>query len=193
MGMMPHPERALYQVNTPDYHLKKERAKRNNEPLPEILENNVMIFKNAVDYAKQHGGNQMEDYREIIRQNLHNVLDSGYIPELGKHKSGKVRDVHFTSDKIGDPIIMVASDRVSSFDHILSRRIPFKGMVLNLFNKWAMDNSKDIVPNASVESPHPSVLIQKYYKNIMVECVVSIVSIFIAVGEDNLVVFFEFC
>ena len=45
-------------------------------------------------------------------------------------------------------------------------------MVLNLFNKWAMDNTKDIMPNASEESPHPSVIIQKFYKNIMIECVV---------------------
>ncbi|MBD3303529.1 hypothetical protein GF343_00120 [Candidatus Woesearchaeota archaeon] len=113
-----------------------------------------------------------EEYKKIIKENLYITLDFGYIPELGKHKSGKVRDIHFTSDRIGSNIVMVASDRVSAFDHVLDRSIPFKGQVLNLLNQWAMENTKDIVPNASVDSPHPSVIIQKLYKNIMIECVV---------------------
>ncbi len=115
---------------------------------------------------------KVTEYKNIIKGNLYNVIDSGYIPELGLHKAGKVRDVHFTSKEIGKPIIMVASDRVSVFDHILNRRIPFKGQILNLLNKWAFEHLKDIIPNASLESPHTNVLIQKYYKNIMVECVV---------------------
>ena len=114
----------------------------------------------------------MENYNETIRKNLNNVLDSGFIPELGEHKSGKVRDIHFTSLEVGKPIIMVASDRVSVFDHVLDRRIPFKGRILNLLNTWAMKNTEDIIPNASMNSPHANVLVQKYYKNIMVECVV---------------------
>src|SRR3989338_5215781 len=114
----------------------------------------------------------MENYNETIRKNLNNVLDSGFIPELGEHKSGKVRDIHFTSLEVGKPIIMVASDRVSVFDHVLDRGIPFKGRILNLLNTWAFKNTEDIIPNASMSSPHANVLVQKYYKNIMVECVV---------------------
>ena len=114
----------------------------------------------------------MENYKEIIARNIGNTLDSGHIPELGRHKSGKVRDIHFTSLEIGKPIVMVASDRVSAFDHILDRRIPFKGRVLNLLNSWAFRRTEDITPNASMESPHANVLVQKYYKNVMVECVV---------------------
>lgn len=116
--------------------------------------------------------NKETKYKEIIKANLHNTLNSGYVPELGTHKSGKVRDIHFTSLEVGKPIVMVASDRVSSFDFVLDRRIPFKGMVLNQFNEWAFENSKDIITNASMESPHPNIVVQKYYKNIMVECVV---------------------
>lgn len=112
------------------------------------------------------------DYKTLIRKNLDNTLPFGFVPELGRHRSGKVRDVHFTSDKLGSPVVMVASDRISSFDHILSRQIPFKGRVLNLFNKWAFENSADIVPNASLESPHPNVIVQKLCKNVMIECVV---------------------
>ena len=111
-------------------------------------------------------------YKEEIKKNLYNTLDNGYIPELGTHKKGKVREIHFTSDEIGAPIVMVASDRVSSFDRVLNRRIPFKGQILNKFNEWAFEKTEDIIPNAAVESPHPNVVVQKYYKNIMVECVV---------------------
>ena len=113
-----------------------------------------------------------KEYKKEIEKNLYNTLDNGYIPELGTHKKGKVREIHFTSEKIGTPIVMVASDRVSSFDYVLSRRIPFKGQILNKFNEWAFENTKDIIPNAAVKSPHPNVVVQKYYENIMVECVV---------------------
>ena len=113
-----------------------------------------------------------KEYEETIRRNLQNTLEYGFVPELGKHKSGKVRDIHFTSLEVGKPIIMIASDRISCFDHILEQKIPFKGQVLNLLNSWAFENTKDIVPNALLKSPHPSVVIQNYYKNVMIECVV---------------------
>ena len=110
--------------------------------------------------------------KELIAENINNTLESGYVPELGMHRSGKVRDVHFRSKEIGSPIIMIASDRVSVFDHILDRRIPFKGRVLNMLNKWAFVHTEDIIQNASAKSPHVNVLVQKYCRNIMVECVV---------------------
>ena len=52
MGMMPHPERAIYSVSEPEFQLKKEKAKRNENQLPEFIESNLKIFKNAVDYVK---------------------------------------------------------------------------------------------------------------------------------------------
>lgn len=115
---------------------------------------------------------EKDNYKEIIRRNIGNTLGSGFIPELGRHKQGKVRDVHFTALEVGRPIVMVASDRISCFDHVLEQRIPFKGAVLTLLNRWAFENSKDIVPNAMVQSPHPNVVVQRYYRNIMIECVV---------------------
>lgn len=108
----------------------------------------------------------------IIKKNLKNTLECGYIPELGKHLAGKVRDVHFTSPNIGEPIIMVATDRVSVFDHVLNRQIPFKGNILNKFADWAFDNTEDIIPNARMKSPHSNIIIQKRCKNLMVECIV---------------------
>jgi len=109
-----------------------------------------------------------KEYKEIIKANLDNVLESGYIPELKEHKKGKVRDVHSAEDKL----IMVASDRVSCFDHVLSRCIPYKGAVLNLFNQWAMENSTDVIRNAMLPSPDTNVIIQKKLENVGFECVV---------------------
>lgn len=113
----------------------------------------------------------MNEYKKIIKDNLNNVLKDGFVPELGRHMIGKVRDVHFTDDKVGSPIVMIASDRVSCFDHVLSRQIPFKGNVLNRFTEWAFENTKDIVDNALISSPHPNVLIQKQMKKLDFEFV----------------------
>lgn len=52
MGMMPHPERAIYSISEPEFQLKKEIAKRDNKEMPELIETNFMIFKNAVESVK---------------------------------------------------------------------------------------------------------------------------------------------
>jgi phosphoribosylformylglycinamidine synthase len=52
MGMMPHPERAIYSVSEPEFQLRKEMAKRDNREMPEFIESNLKIFKNAVKYVK---------------------------------------------------------------------------------------------------------------------------------------------
>lgn len=106
--------------------------------------------------------------KERIARNLTTVLHSGFIPELGKHTEGKVRDVHLSNDNL----VMVASDRVSAFDKVLSRRIPYKGMVLNEFNRWAMQLTADIVQNASLQSPDPNVVIQRAFPNVGFELIV---------------------
>jgi len=113
-----------------------------------------------------------QEYKELIKENLFNTLSSGFIPGMGIHKPGKVRDVHFTSDEIGQPIVMISSDRVSCFDNILSRQIPFKGKVLNLFSQWAFEQTKDIVGNAMIKSPHDNAVIQKTMNKINYEFVI---------------------
>ena len=63
--------------------------------------------------------------------------------EYKPFKSGKVREMY----DVGDSIIMVATDRISAFDHILKNMIVKKGTVLTQISKFWFDLTKDIVPN----------------------------------------------
>lgn len=51
MGMMPHPERGLYSTHEPEYQLRKELLRREGKTVPELIETNFKIIKNAVDFA----------------------------------------------------------------------------------------------------------------------------------------------
>lgn len=81
---------------------------------------------------------------------------------------GKVRDVY----SIGDKLIMIASNRISAFDHILPKPIPYKGQVLNLIAEHFLKASKDLVPNWLDKVPHPKVSIGKSCEPIKLEMVV---------------------
>lgn len=81
---------------------------------------------------------------------------------------GKVRDVY----DLGDKLIMVASDRISAFDHILPSAIPFKGQVLNQIAQHFLEATKDIVPNWLVATPDPSVSIGIKAESIKIEMVI---------------------
>ncbi len=81
---------------------------------------------------------------------------------------GKVRDVY----TIGDQLVMVASDRISSFDHILSRPIPYKGQVLNQIASYFIEHTKDICPNWIDAVPDPNVAVGKACDPIRVEMVI---------------------
>jgi len=68
---------------------------------------------------------------------------------------GKVRDVY----TIGDQLVMVASDRISSFDHVLPKPIPYKGQVLNQIATHFLEATRDIVPNWLVATPDENVAV----------------------------------
>lgn len=81
---------------------------------------------------------------------------------------GKVRDVY----RIQDQLVIVVSDRISAFDHILPRPIPYKGQVLNQIAAHFLDACKDIVPIWLDHVPHPNVSIGKIAEPIKIEMVV---------------------
>ena len=68
---------------------------------------------------------------------------------------GKVRDVY----TIGDKLVMVASDRISAFDHILPRPIPYKGQVLNQIAAHFLEATREIAPNWLLATPDPNVAV----------------------------------
>ena len=82
---------------------------------------------------------------------------------------GKVRDV-YTVDN--DKLIMIASDRISAFDHVLPKGIPYKGQVLNQIAAKFLDATEDILPNWKESSPDPSVTIGKRCEPFKVEMVI---------------------
>ncbi|HRE37356.1 MAG TPA: phosphoribosylaminoimidazolesuccinocarboxamide synthase [Chitinophagaceae bacterium] len=82
---------------------------------------------------------------------------------------GKVRDVY----SIGDQwLVMVASDRISAFDVILPRPVPFKGQVLNQIAAYMLNATKDICPNWLVSVPAPNVSVGKKCVPYKIEMVV---------------------
>ena len=82
---------------------------------------------------------------------------------------GKVRDVYTLGE---DLLVMVASDRISAFDHVLPKGIPHKGQVLNQVATHFLNKTKDIVPNWLMATPDPAVAIGKACEPLKVEMVI---------------------
>ncbi len=82
---------------------------------------------------------------------------------------GKVRDVYNIDD---DLMVMVASDRISAFDVILPKGIPFKGQVLNQIAAKFLDATQDIVPNWKLATPDPMVTVGLKCEGFPVEMII---------------------
>ena len=74
-------------------------------------------------------------------------------PNQRSFYKGKVRDVY----GIGDHLLMITSDRISAFDVVLPKLIPFKGQVLNQIASYFLQKTADIVPNWLIATPDPNV------------------------------------
>lgn len=83
--------------------------------------------------------------------------------------NGKVRDVYSVGD---DKLVMVATDRISAFDVILPKGIPFKGQVLNQIAAKFLDDTKDICPNWKLATPDPMVTVGIRCEGFPVEMIV---------------------
>ncbi|HEY4525042.1 MAG TPA: phosphoribosylaminoimidazolesuccinocarboxamide synthase [Candidatus Paceibacterota bacterium] len=95
------------------------------------------------------------------------VLRETNFKNLGKKKTGKVRDIYEQKDRL----ILITTDRHSSFDRIIAH-VPHKGQVLNQITAYWMDATKDIVQNALLSIPDENVCVAKRCKLVPVEAVV---------------------
>lgn len=78
------------------------------------------------------------------------------LPNQSKFYKGKVRDVYTIAD---ETLVMVVSDRISAFDHVLPEGIPYKGQVLSQIAAKFLDATSDIVPNWKQATPDPNVTV----------------------------------
>jgi phosphoribosylaminoimidazole-succinocarboxamide synthase len=69
---------------------------------------------------------------------------------------GKVREVYNINDEL---LVMIASDRLSAFDIIMPKQIPFKGQILNQIAHYMLNETRDLVPNWLLDSPDPNVAV----------------------------------
>ncbi len=88
--------------------------------------------------------------------------------EFGEVYHGKVRDTYAH----GDRLILVTSDRISAFDHVLKQTIPFKGQVLNQLAGYFFEKTADVARNHIIEIPDPNVTIAHKCDTVPVEFVV---------------------
>jgi phosphoribosylaminoimidazole-succinocarboxamide synthase len=104
---------------------------------------------------------------DVLRAQLPHTLRQLDVPALGELYRGKVRDNYSR----GDRIVMITTDRVSAFDHVLGT-IPFKGEILSRLTTFWFDKVKDIAPLHLVDTPDPSVMVVRRAKPFPVEIIV---------------------
>lgn len=103
-----------------------------------------------------------------IAEQLNHTLGVTHFPSFGQRYQGKVRDTYQKDDKL----ILVTTDRISAFDHILRQTIPFKGQVLNRLAAFFFEQTKDVSPNHVISVPDPNVTIAQRCETVPIEFVV---------------------
>lgn len=101
---------------------------------------------------------------------MNSIVETSFnLPSCTFFYKGKVRDVYTIRDEL---LIMVTTDRISAFDVVLPRGIPYKGQVLNQIAAEFLDATEDIVPNWKIAVPDPMVMVGRYCVPYKVEMVV---------------------
>jgi len=104
---------------------------------------------------------------KVLREGLHQVIESTDFQGLGRRESGKVRDIYLQAGRR----ILVTTDRISAFDCILGT-IPFKGQVLNQIAAFWFEQTRDIAPNHVEAVPDPNVMVVRECEQLPLEFVV---------------------
>jgi phosphoribosylaminoimidazole-succinocarboxamide synthase len=105
--------------------------------------------------------------QEILRAQLPHCLERTELLGLGELYRGKVRDTYAR----GDRLVLVATDRLSAFDHVLTT-IPFKGEILSRLAAFWFERTAAIAPNHLLDVPDPNVHVARRCEPIAVEVVV---------------------
>jgi len=101
---------------------------------------------------------------------MNTLLETHFnLPKQTAFYKGKVRDVYTVNNNL---LVMVVSDRISAFDKVLPRGIPYKGQILNQIAAKFLDATSDIVPNWKLASPDPNVTVGIMAKPFAVEMVI---------------------
>lgn len=103
---------------------------------------------------------------ETIKKQLSYTLEKTDF-SIGEKYQGKVRDCYST----GDTIIMITTDRISAFDHVLGT-IPFKGQMLNQMAVFWFNKTKNVCPNHLIDVPDPNVMVVGKCTPIPVEMII---------------------
>ena len=109
----------------------------------------------------------IENIEEIIKSQFDKTLKETNFSNLGKLYKGKVRD-NYIKDDIR---IIIASDRISSFDRVIAT-IPFKGQMLNQISAFWFEKTKSIARNHLIESPDPNVSVVEQCETVPIEVIV---------------------
>lgn len=102
-----------------------------------------------------------------ITAQLPHTLERTDFPSLGQKYQGKVRDTY----RQGDRLVLVTTDRLSAFDHVLTT-IPFKGEVLNRLAQFWFEKTKHVVKNHVLDVPDPNVTVARRCEPVPIEVVI---------------------
>ena len=105
---------------------------------------------------------------QLIEDQLDHTLQNTEYTDLGERYEGKVRDNYRQNGRR----ILITTDRISAFDHVLAQTIPFKGQVLNQTAAYFFEATEDLVPNHVLSVPDPNVTVAKECTPIPIEFVV---------------------
>ncbi len=101
---------------------------------------------------------------------MNTIIDTNYnFPGQKSVYKGKVREVYNIDDEL---LVMIATDRLSAFDVVMPRGIPFKGQILNQIATKMMKATEDLVPNWLIATPDPNVAVGYLCKPFKVEMVI---------------------
>lgn len=103
-----------------------------------------------------------------LTQQLPHCITETHLPGWGTRYEGKVRDTY----RDGNTLVLVTTDRISSFDHVLPQAIPFKGQVLNQLAAFFFEETAQVVPNHVQAVPDPNITIGMACSPIPIEFVV---------------------